>query len=103
MFAHRHHLSRTKGCQGRPSCRTLAHPGPCTAYLDAYYLQFIGLTNSTHPSTHYQPPSISAFSSSVGSISTSGIGSNFDSSKGGKTGSGTPSAARCALAFSNPQ
>src|SRR5438552_4478794 len=37
------------------------------------------------------------------SISTSGMGSYFDSSKGGKIGSGTPSAAKCAFAFCNPQ
>jgi len=40
---------------------------------------------------------------SLGLISTSGKGSNLLSSKGGRLGSGAPSAARCAFAFSKPQ
>jgi hypothetical protein len=41
--------------------------------------------------------------SSLGLISTSGMGSNLVSSNGGIAGSDTPKALRCAFAFSRPQ
>ncbi len=49
----------------------------------------IGAANRGGPQSF--PPFLPAWNSSSGSISTSGIGSNFDSSNGGISGSGAPS------------
>ncbi len=68
--------------------------------------------NAPRPGTRHSvfrrlPPSYLGSSApenpSGGLISTSAIGSNFDSSNGGRTGSWAPSVARCVFAAIRPQ